>query len=93
VVDYKTAASISLPTVAEVSLRKYGLQLGLYCLALEQWQNRLPVRLELVYLPSLVRVLVEPTPPFLDKVRELIDLVRLEPTSDDRAGGRERAPR
>jgi len=92
VVDYKTAASINLPTVAEVSLRKYGLQLGLYCLALEQWQNRLPVRLELVYLPSLVRVLVEPTPPFLDKVRELIDLVRLEPTSDDRAGGRERAP-
>lgn len=78
VVDYKTAASLQLKTAATVSLRKYGLQLGLYCLALEQWQNRLPLRLELVYLPSLVRVLVEPTPAFLEKVRELIDLVRTD---------------
>ena len=78
VIDYKTAGSLNLQTAATVSLRKYGLQLGLYCLALEQWQNRLPLRLELVYLPSLVRVLVEPTPAFLDKVRELIDLVRTD---------------
>lgn len=85
VVDYKTAATLRLATVAESSLRKYGLQLGLYCLALEHWQNRLPARLELVYLPSLVRVLVEPTPAFLDKVRELIELVRWEPTPDNRS--------
>ena len=87
VVDYKTAPSLSLATIVESSLRKYGLQLGLYCLALEQWQNRLPARLELVYLPSLVRVLVEPTPEFLDKVRELIELARWEPTPDDRTRG------
>ncbi|MFN9373432.1 MAG: UvrD-helicase domain-containing protein [Planctomycetaceae bacterium] len=85
VVDYKTSATLRLATVAESSLKKYGLQLGLYCLALEQWQNRLPARLELVYLPSLVRVLVEPTPEFLDKVRELIELVREEPTPDNRS--------
>jgi ATP-dependent helicase/nuclease subunit A len=93
VVDYKTAASLNLQTAAELSLRKYGLQLGLYCLALEQWQNRLPNRLELVYLPSLVRVLVEPTPDFLDKVRELIDLVRTDGPRTHPAGPVERVAR
>jgi len=76
IVDYKTAASVDVRTVAAKALHDYGLQLGLYCVALEQWQNQLPARLELVYLPSLVRVQVVPTPAFVHKIRELIDLVK-----------------
>jgi ATP-dependent helicase/nuclease subunit A len=76
IVDFKTAASVDVHTVAKKALQDYGLQLGLYCLALEQWQNQLPARLELVYLPSLVRVQVEPTEAFLTRIRELVELVK-----------------
>ena len=68
-VDYKTGRLGDLPT----AFRKYGLQLGLYCLAIQQWQGRLPERVELVYLGcGAQRLMFRPTPEFCENVRERV---------------------
>ncbi|MCY2964911.1 MAG: UvrD-helicase domain-containing protein [Planctomycetota bacterium] len=72
VVDYKTAKPSARGELARSALAKYGIQLGVYCLAVTRLTGRLPVRLELVYLPSATRLWIVPTQKFLDRIVSLV---------------------
>jgi ATP-dependent helicase/nuclease subunit A len=65
ILDYKTVAARS-KSEAAMRLREFSFQLGVYCLALEQWLGRPPDRVELVLLRSGgARVWLRPSAPFL----------------------------
>jgi ATP-dependent helicase/nuclease subunit A len=73
ILDYKTI-SLKSSADSEASLRKYSFQLGVYCLALEQWLGVMPERVELVLLRDRVhRIGLRPTREFLAATAKRID--------------------
>lgn len=73
ILDYKTI-SLKSSADSEASLRKYSFQLGVYCLALEQWLGVMPERVELVLLRDRVcRIGLRPTREFLADTGRRID--------------------
>ncbi|MBI5759582.1 MAG: UvrD-helicase domain-containing protein [Planctomycetales bacterium] len=73
ILDYKSIMLRS-PTDAETRLREYSFQLGVYCLALEQWLGVMPERADLVLLRGGVhRIGFRPTRAFLDETARRVD--------------------
>jgi ATP-dependent helicase/nuclease subunit A len=73
ILDYKTSGPIR-PGDAPSMLARYELQLGLYCMALEQWLGLLPERISLVLLRDAVQeVHFQPTRDFLEHTARLCD--------------------
>ncbi len=72
-IDYKSGREIKQPDPAEVDL-----QLGLYCLALEQRYRRSLKRLSLIHLRSGEQISFEVTPAHRQQVQSVIETLALE---------------
>jgi len=72
-IDYKSGREVKQPDPTEVDL-----QLGLYCLALEQRYQRSLKRLSLIYLRSGDQVSFEVTPDHRQRVKDVIETLALE---------------
>ena len=73
ILDYKSI-TLKSPGDAEARLREFSFQLGVYCLALEQWLGVIPERVELVLLRGGVhRIGFRPTRGFLDETSRRIE--------------------
>lgn len=73
ILDYKTGHPGTRVEIARDAIRKYAVQLGVYCYAVADLTGCLPEVLELVFLPSVTRLQITPTPAFLARISSLIN--------------------